>query len=197
MTARTLPCQERWADFEITGGEKAHTDGLVVRQALAAAATCRALCPVRDACAALTATRPPIHRCVQGGLIWEPVGSYGSTSYTPAEWAKKHHVEPVVSKLPADAPHCAQCDTPFQAPQGRRLLLAAVHEPGTQPAGGRGPADRSGGDGGMTTTTKADPLAICEFCGGPTAGPLDVCTQPECLAKDIAREAEFKRLEDV
>jgi hypothetical protein len=49
----------------------------------------------------------------------------------------------------------------------------------------------------MWPVMTADPLAICEWCGGPTAGPLDACTEPACLAKDIEREALFKRLEDI
>lgn len=49
---------------------------------------------------------------------------------------------------------------------------------------------------GVPAPAVIDPLAICEWCHGPTAGPLDACTEPACLALDIEREAQFKRLED-
>lgn len=39
--------------------------------------------------------------------------------------------------------------------------------------------------------------ARCPHCGDPTRGLLAGCDKPDCLAKDIEREAQFKRLEDI
>lgn len=41
------------------------------------------------------------------------------------------------------------------------------------------------------------PLAVCAHCHGPVASPLAGCDRPECVTRDIAIEAAFKRREDI
>jgi hypothetical protein len=113
------PCLSNPAAWDITSGYKTDsTTGAVIQAALTAAANCNQ-CPIIEACRQSTLTTPPIHRCVQAGLIWEPTGNYGATPYTPAQWAKKHRLSPVVAALPENAPHCVECDARFRHRKGR------------------------------------------------------------------------------